>query len=211
MPATDRDRVIALAAMFQATAIVGDIARKGQANNSDFQTCLESILKMDAESSEAIYGDINALHSGLQLMIHHLQQPRDAEITWTLVALLKLQRKLEKRPSLMATLQKGIEQCIEKQRFFSTQHSAVIAALGDLYRNTISTLSPRIMVHGNPQHLQNPDNQNKIRTMLLAGIRAAVLWRQSGGGHLTLVLRRKPLLSEGRRLLANLQKPANAE
>jgi high frequency lysogenization protein len=36
-------------------------------------------------------------------------------------------------------------------------------------------------VQGEPTFLQQSDNVNKIRALLLAGIRAAVLWRQKGG------------------------------
>ena len=60
------------------------------------------------------------------------------------------------------------------------------------------------MVNGDPVHLNNSENANRIRALLLAGIRAATLWRQSGGGRLTLLLRRNPLLLETRMLLARL-------
>ena len=60
-------------------------------------------------------------------------------------------------------------------------------------------------MNSNPLYLTNPANQNRIRALLLAGVRAAILWRQSGGSRLTLLLRRKALLAEGQRLLAVLE------
>ena len=87
---------------------------------------------------------------------------------------------------------------------FPLNHSNTVARFADLYLKNISTLSPRIMVNGDPVHLNNSENANRIRALLLAGIRAATLWRQSGGGRLTLLLRRSPLLRETRMLLARL-------
>jgi high frequency lysogenization protein len=49
--------------------------------------------------------------------------------------------------------------------------------------------------------LENPDNQNLIRALLLAAIRAAVLWRQCGGRRLSLFLRRSALLEAASGLL----------
>jgi len=72
-------------------------------------------------------------------------------------------------------------------------HPDVIASLADAYKHTVSTLRPQVLVNGNPGILGNQDNQNLIRTLLLAAIRAAVLWRQCGGRRLTLLLRRKTL------------------
>ena len=66
------------------------------------------------------------------------------------------------------------------------------------------------MVSGEHMHLSKPENANRIRALLLAGIRAAVLWRQSGGNWFSLMLRRKSLAEETRRILATLN-PAPAD
>jgi len=65
----------------------------------------------------------------------------------------------------------------------------------------VRTLRPRIKVSADPVILENPGNQNLIRALLLAAIRAAVLWRQCGGGRLALVLRRRALVEAAGRLL----------
>jgi high frequency lysogenization protein len=126
------------------------------------------------------------------------------ELTRYAVVLLGLERKLARRPELLAAIRAGIEDVIRNLPHFSVDHGNTIARFADLYLNNLSTLSPRIMVSGDPVHLNNPENANRIRALLLAGVRAAILWRQSGGGRLTLLLRRNPLLRETRRLLASL-------
>ncbi|MCB1807912.1 MAG: DUF489 family protein, partial [Candidatus Competibacteraceae bacterium] len=60
-------------------------------------------------------------------------------------------------------------------------------------------------------HLNRPDNANRIRTLLLAGLRSAVLWRQKGGGRLTLLLRRKALLAQAQAMLDSLPQTPSPE
>ena len=96
--------------------------------------------------------------------------------------------------SLVAKIADGIEEARAKLEHFSMLHPNLLAHLAEIYSGTISNLQPRIMVRGEPSYLQNPDNQNRIRTMLLAGIRAAWLWRQVGGSRWTILLGRRRLL-----------------
>ena len=61
-------------------------------------------------------------------------------------------------------------------------NSTLVSRFADIYSETISTLQPRIIVKGNPEFLQQDNIVNRIRCLLLAGARAAVLWEQLGGG-----------------------------
>lgn len=204
MPQTDYDRIIALAALFQATQLVRDIAHLGQANADDVQTCLSSLVQINAPNSEAIYGGLARLRSGLRLLNQHLLQPKDMEVTRYVVALLVLERKLARQPGSLQRIREGIERCVEKLNYFPLTHDNIIATLADIYASHVSPLKPKILVRGEPTHLTKPDNANRIRALLLAGIRAAILWRQSGGGRLTLLLRRKALLLQSQRMLITL-------
>ena len=204
MSRTDHDRVIALAALLQASGLVHSIAHTGQADPDAFATCLASLLKIDAASSEAVYGDITHLRLGLRLLCEHLQRPQDMELTRYVINLLVLERKLAKRPELQQQIRAGIESSLARLDYFPCTDEAVVTDFAELYAATVSTLTPRILVNGEPLYLTDPTNQNRIRALLLAGIRAAVLWRQKGGGRLTLLFRRSALLAEGRRLLAML-------
>lgn len=205
MPRTDHDRAIALASLFQATHLVRRIARSGQTDPADFETCVDSLFKIDAPSSEAVYGSLSRLRTGLRLLREQLLNPRDVEITRYVITLLTLERKLRAKPALVEQIRRGIEETAAKLQYFPLTHDNIIASLADIYSSTISTLSPRVMVNGEHAHLTQPENANRIRTLLLAGIRAAILWRQSGGGRLTLLLRRKQLMLEAQRLLVSLE------
>lgn len=64
--------------------------------------------------------------------------------------------------------------------------------MAGIYVDVISPLGPRIQVTGSPAVLQSPQVQAKVRASLLAGIRAAVLWQQVGGGRLQLMFSSTP-------------------
>ncbi len=214
MSRADHDRVIALAALLQASSLVRGIAQTGQVDPDAFAACVVSLLKIDADSSEAVYGGMSNLRLGLRLLCEHLRRPHDMEITRYVISLLVLERKLARRPDLLRQIRAGIETSLARLRQVPgadatlmadfTGLDTLAAGFAELYTATISTLTPRILVNGKPLYLTNPANQSRIRALLLAGIRAAVLWRQKGGGRLTLLFRRTALLAEGRRLLAML-------
>ena len=73
------------------------------------------------------------------------------------------------------------------------QQEQTFEQLATLYQDTISTLSHRIQVHGQEDYLQNDYVSNRVRSLLLAGIRSAVLWHQLGGRRWRLILYRKRL------------------
>lgn len=202
MPQTDHDRTIALAGLIQSVDLVRTIARRSQADPDDLATCLASLLRIDAENSAAVYGGITALRNGLRLLEQQLDSPQDMELTRYAVTLLALERKLARRNDLLSLISAGLGEINASLVHFPLTHSNTIARFADLYLKTLSTLSPRVMVSGTQAYLNNPENANRIRALLLGGVRAATLWRQSGGNRLTLLLRRNPLLRETRRLLA---------
>ena len=76
------------------------------------------------------------------------------------------------------------------------------AAVAELYTRTLSNLTPRIVVNGSPQYLRNPRTVNWVRTLLFAGLRSAVLWRQLGGGRFKLLFGRRRLMEQAHELLA---------
>ena len=84
---------------------------------------------------------------------------------------------------------------------FSTMHDNVMANLAGIYTDTLSTFNFRIHVTGNPIYLTNPVNTNKVRALLLAGIRSAVLWRQMGGSRWQLIFGRKQYSEIAKKIL----------
>lgn len=204
MSKTLTDQTLALAGIFQATVQVQRIAREGRVESETFEHSLKSIFVIDAETTDAVYGGVASLREGLRALVANLSgdaAQRDMEQTRYAITLLHLERKLRARADLLGQIGSGIENARRQAEHFSMTHENVIANLADLYSRTISTLTPRIMVTGEHGYLNQPDNASRVRALLLAGIRSAVLWRQSGGGRLKLLFRRRQYLDEAQRLL----------
>jgi high frequency lysogenization protein len=210
MAHTLSEQTLALAGIFQAAALVHETARSGQPAAAPFAHTIGSLFQLNPESTEAVYGGARGAALGLETVRNTLGAPgggRGAEIGRYSYALIMLERRLARRPDMLVRIAEGIERAAAQAEIFSQTHPNVLAHLAALYQETISPLGPRIMVRGEPLHLDNPQNAQRIRALLLAGIRSAVLWRQTGGNRLALLVRRNRLLREVDRLLAGPADP----
>jgi high frequency lysogenization protein len=205
----NQDRATALAGIYQAVACVMRIARTGSADTAAMEPCIHSLFQVDAPTVAAVYGPPGAVANGARQIIAQLtgKPERNLELTRYVVNLLKLERNLARRRELLARIGQGIEAAAQKREHFALLHPNLIAHFAELYSETISHLQPRILVRGEPMHLQNPDNQNRIRALLLAAIRSAMLWRQIGGSRLQLLLGHKRLLHDARHYLEQAAVP----
>jgi len=212
---TDENRVMALAALFQACNVVREVAAKGKESNPSVDICIKSLFKIDSNSVADIYSGVNGLMQGLtslkQQLIQTGKQSREIEVIRYVFAIIYLERKIIKQDELMQILTKGITSAKQQANYFSETHSNVIASLADLYQTTVSTLNPKIMVHGEPEILSNPNNANLIRALLLAAMRAAILWRQCGGNRWQLLFSRKKITSTCEKLIQQAILESNIE
>lgn len=200
-------QTIALAGIAQATTLVQQLATTGKADAEALRASIGSILKIDADSVAGVYGGLPGIALGLaqlqqQLGDESIANPDQARYAALLV---HLEKQLAGRPDMQKTLRTGIERAQTQAEHFGALHENVLANLGDLYFQTISTLQPRIMVSGEQSYLGNPDIVNKIRALLLSGIRAAWLWRQCGGSRWKFLFIRKKLYDEAQYLRAQLE------
>ena len=79
--------------------------------------------------------------------------------------------------------------------------SSLSSSLSSIYQDTISKYNFRIQITGSAQELQNPNNAARIRSLLLASIRASYLWRQAGGSRWKLIFQRNRLFAQTKQLL----------
>jgi high frequency lysogenization protein len=200
-----REHAMALAGLFQAVTLVQQVARQGSADAEPFESSIASVFRIDAESTDAIYGGSAPLTLGLQTLCRQLGKDKarqDPELMRYAVSLLFLERQLVRNSRMMNRVREGIEAAIEQTEHFSATHENVLARLADTYASTVSQLQPRIMVQGEPDYLNTPANANRIRALLLAGMRSAVLWRQLGGHRLKLLWTRKRIVACAQAMLA---------
>jgi high frequency lysogenization protein len=206
-----RDQVIALAGIFQSARLVQQLARDGGTETGAFRSSIQSILALDAEDVAAVYGGVSGVRLGLDILANKLggeSAPADVEMARYVVAMMHLEGLLRRRPQMLEALRSGIETAQSQMKFFETGadgevvHPALIEKLAELYTQTLSTLGPRIMVSGEHGHLSNPSIAARVRAALLAGIRSAVLWRQTGGKRWRLLISRGRIARTAQELLA---------
>jgi len=201
---TGEDRFIALAGLYQSVLCVRRIARQGNVDTDIMEPCIYSLFQTDADSVPEIFGAPGGLVPGAKKLLEQLtgKQSREVEPIRYVIGLLKLERVLAGRSKMIETIGSGLEEARAKLEHFPRLHPNLLAHLADIYSRTVSQLQPRIMVQGDPRFLQQPENQNRIRALLLAGVRSAWLWRQVGGSRWQLLFGRKRLLAAARGYLA---------
>jgi high frequency lysogenization protein len=197
------NRTMAFAGILQAIAQVQHLARHGELDNAELAASLNTILVTNPDNTADVYQDKIVLQKGYKLILNQLgdSSQKDVEITRYLVGVLALERKLVRSNSGLGMLAERINQVNRQLHHFAITDEQVVANLASIYSDIISNLGPKIQISGNPVCLQRPIVQHKIRALLLAAIRSAVLWRQLGGKRRHLVFARKAIVDTAKKSL----------
>ena len=187
-------QTLALASIFQTTALVHQLASTGQCDTHGNKASLNSIISQSDDVDE-IFSSPEDLRVGFESLKTLLEKKPISmqNIMLYSTALINLEKKLMKKPQLLTQISAEIDH-IKKQDFFDIHHSNSIARLAELYKNTLGSLNPTIMVRGEQIYLTNRHTANHIRALLLAGIRAVSLWKSQGGKTWHLLLNKKKTL-----------------
>jgi len=213
MQNTTENRTIALAALFQCVEGVSQLANTGKVDNKLLATCLGSALNKDADTIEGLYGAISNLEVGFRTLKSELSTKqlspegtvKNFQLTHYAINLLHLEKKLGTNEAMFRKLLESIDDMQRQLEHFEITHTTIVSRLADIYAETISKLGSRIMVKGNQDYLGNTDNAAKIRALLLAGVRAALLWRQAGGGRWKLLFERGKMQRQADVFLAEIK------
>ena len=207
------DRTIALAGIYQCISLVDQVANTGMMDVHNFEVIISSLLQNDPVKTQDVYGNLGNLRSGFETIMMQLGNSSSShstpestrasnnDINRYAVTLLHLERKLSQNSNMLNLISTRLEAVNSQLEHFPVTHENILANLADIYAETISTLSPKIMVKGEEKFLSQTNNANKIRALLLSGIRSAVLWRQVGGNRWQLLLKRKHFVWEAGRIL----------
>jgi len=195
-----QERTIALSGVFQCCGMVQSLARQGQTDDSEEQALVQSISILDAVSTPSIYGGISGVNTGLNYLskgILTTTSPDHLEVIRYATQILTLQR------GLYADHTRFAEFATEVERLSSKSQDDVILACSHIYQSFVSPLRPQIIVQGEEKFLQQENIPERIRTLLLAAIRSAVLWQQKGGGRFRLIWERTRMQNAAKDLLQN--------
>jgi len=193
-------RVLALAGVFQALSLVRELAHDGDCDSEALEASLASVFKLESDSAAEVFGGNQGVRRGLRVLVEQVESnDRDLPLFHMLINVLKLERSLHRNPEINRRLGDGLEGMQRQLQHFPITHPTIIARLADLYCANLSGLKPRITVVGNPLYLQQPAKAQRVRALLLAAIRAAVMWHQLGGRRRHLLFRpqREVMIARG--------------
>ena len=193
-----QNQTLALAGMFQAAVLIEELATSGKCEPGAFDGSFASLFTFDAANATEVYGQTDCLHRGFVALVDYLggkSSVSSRNVAYYVLSMLKIAKTVRSTPLLSTQLLTGLQDIQRRSDEFELSRASQFGKIDALYQDTISHLTPRIMVRGEQSHLLSEDTAARIRTLLLAGIRSAVLWQQLDGGKWRLFLKRRKYVS----------------
>ena len=199
------DIVLALAGVCQSAKLVHQLATESLADSDTFLTALNSLFITQPQQIEDVFGgEVRHLKLGLETLIHQLNAQGDQNLTRYWLSLLALEGKLSKNPDAKQTLGNRISRLKEQEIHYARDSETMLSIMANIYSDVISPLGKKIHILGSPDYLRQELVQNKIRAVLLAGIRSAVLWKQMGGTKWQILFFRRKLLATAKQIYSSI-------
>ena len=200
-------QTIALAGVAQAARLVDQISKTGSYPLEFLESSIHSLFVFSPDSAADLFGGISGVKLGLQNLSSLLADTK-AQETHDLVryvfSLLYLERKFAANTEMVSVVRSRLNHTSFRAEHFSSNVNELCHSISGIYEDTLSNHKFRIKVSGSAQHLQDSKKAQMIRTVLLAGVRSAFLWRQLGGHRWGLLLYRKKLLRSAQNLSRGL-------
>ena len=192
-----------MAAIIQAAHIADEVAVTGKYSEKYVTASTNSIFSLDTSCLAEIYPDLSYLKLGLQNLISIFNDGKlytKSRVVRYTFAIIQLQLILEKDSSMLMEIHKSL-------RINDEQSTDLLESLfnkcyraAEIYLNTLSKLRFKIYISGDRECIRKDNNEQIIRAMLLAGVRAAFLWHQSGGRRWKLFFQRQKMVEVARKL-----------
>jgi len=200
-------QALALAGVAQAARLVDQVSKTGSYPIEFLEPSIHSLFVFDPDEVADIYGGI----AGVKLGLHNLSSilanqkaEESREVVRYVFGLLYLERRFASDADMMSIVRSRLEHTSFRAEHFASNVNELCHSVSGIYQDTLSKQKFRIRVTGSAQHLQNQQNADIIRALLLAGVRAAFLWRQLGGRRWKLLWQRKRLLETSQNLSRGL-------
>ena len=195
---------IALCAVAQCAALVHELAIGKEIRQSQLASAINPLLILNPESVEQVYPNLENLSLGfstIQSILGSKRTKQNSEIRRYITEILILRKSLSKNMIMQSVVRAGLSNlepirpslidCMQTNQQEINEQNYTFEEISSLYRKTLSTLKHRIKVAGKVQFLKNEIVSNKIRGLLFAGVRSAVLWHQLDGRYWRLFIYNK--------------------
>ena len=183
-------RVLPLAGLVQAVHLVIGAAKNGLVSQDSMEQTLAPVFVQNPGSISEVYGGTRNIQLGLKLlheMLTNFRADTHGDLVRYSLAVMGLERALAAQPEKLNALGQAIAAIESEQQ---EDPLVTVPALADAYEKIVGTIEPRIRISGNRSHLENSANVQRIRALLMAALRSAVLWHQVGGRRWHLLFQR---------------------
>lgn len=203
------DETLALAALFQCCTQIQRVARTGYVDPHAAAAVIRGLIITNPQSCTDIYAPNQLLVGFRQVAASFSSQAgsksaETIEITKNVFKIIGLTLTIMRNDAVFNKLGDDIDAArtavlarypdYEQGRPEIVLSQDCLHDFSELYQSLVSPNFPRLMIYGEEAYLSRVENQEMIRTLLLAAIRAAVLWRQLGGRRRFLFFRRKAIV-----------------
>ena len=202
----EQNITLALAGIFQAAALVNEIAHHGNCEQLALTASINSIYKIDSTSVTDVFTGISGVRFGLVQLERLFDRNKTfpQTIMRYVIGLLYLEKCLRKNKKLADDLTAGLKRISRQLDYQLSLDSTMIQNLAELFKDVFGQLDFRIQIVGKREYLTPDDLAAKVRALLLAGVRATVLWRQLGGTRWQLLFKRRSIEQSAKVLLATI-------
>ena len=200
-----RDQTIALAGLTQTSCLITHLALTGKAAEDSVQAMLGSVFQTQPKSTDSVFGGVGEISMGLSMLVRLLRlPPRGADEQWSCIRymldMITLSGQLTRRGDMLDVLRSRLLDIEALWVRRTDPPEEVYAQVDRLYRDTLSKLPHKMRISGQRDHISRPAVVHRIRSLLLSGVRAAVLWRQLGGRRHALLFKRRRMIQLAERL-----------
>ena len=208
---------LALAALFQSATQIQRVARSGAVDEHAIAPLMRALVVTNPNTIEDIYA-VKRLLPGLNQLLTSLYpkeatQPKNAELIKIAFSIMNLEANLEKQSMVFSQLDKEVDTLRSNVLLLHPDDENaednilvdydVIKLYSKIYSNLISPNFPKLIIYGEESYLRRTEFQEMIRALLLAGIRASLLWHQVGGKRYSLMFRYKDIIECARSLISS--------
>ncbi|MGN0901875.1 MAG: lysogenization protein HflD [Succinivibrio sp.] len=204
-----RSETMALAALFQSCTQIQRLASTGYYDENAVAALIRANMVTKPDTIDDIY-DIKKLRVGFSILCdcfgrsNSNREIGNIEVTRLAFKIMLLTSNLERSKRLYARLSDEIDALHDsiltacpdfldgRPEVVNTQEN--LSLMGTLYHSIISPNFSKLLIYGEESVLRVPENQVKIRALLLSAVRAVILWRQVGGRRRFLMFRRKAIV-----------------
>lgn len=207
---------IALAALFQSAAQIQRVARFGAVDEHAIAPLMRALVITSPNTIEDVYAPKRVI-PGLNQLLTSLYPkeatlPKNAELIKIAFSIINLEANLEKQSMVFAQLDKEVDKLRSDVLLLHPDYEDaadnvlvdydIIKMYSKIYSNLISPNFPKLIIYGEESYLRRTEFQEMIRALLLAGIRASLLWHQVGGKRYSLMFRYKDIIERARQIIS---------